>query len=351
MRLISPIVLAASFAHSALAVDSYIFLFNPELSSVRTSPLLSLDFTGSLIGNYDAASNPTGTLTRPGLFGGSGNQPIPTSINLAAEGNSVTRPSGRFRVDVDADTLLLNVSALNVDLLGGGQLTSTLSAGFIYDTFRTFAPNSLFPGNIPIRIPLGEIAITTLTAEQLAPIAPAVLTPLGQLRYSFAAAVPVLFSIEGDLLGNPAPLPPIPALLPLVGEIDLGIPAIQISWAFDQSQPLPPELLALIPAIENQPLPLPTILPPGQTANLILNQTVSSGLAGLSQEATLIANGSRRCDADFNNDGIVDETDLAGFLNAFESGTFAGDFNGDFFLDFFDYVAFISAFETPCGPT
>ena len=351
MRSLSSIVLAASLSHSALAVDSYIFLFNPELSSVRTSPLLTLDFTGSLIGNYDAASNPTGTLTRPGLFGGSGNQPVPTSINLAAEGNSVTRPSGRFRVDVDSDALLINVSSLTVDLLGGGEIVSTLSAGFIYDTFRTFAPNSLFPGNIPIRLPLGEIAITVLTADQLGPVAPAVLTPLGQLRYSFATAVPVLFTIEGNLLGEPAPLPPIPALLPLVGEIDLGIPAIQISWAIDQSQPLPPELLALIPPIENQPFPVPTILPPGQTANLILNQTVTGGLAGLAQEATLIANGSRRCDADFNNDGVVTEADLAGFLAAFDSGAFAADFNGDFFLDFFDYAAFMAAYETPCGPT
>ena len=56
-----------------LAVDATIV---SESSSIDLSGSVGLAFEGALIGNYDEEANPQGTLTRPGLFGGSGNQPI-----------------------------------------------------------------------------------------------------------------------------------------------------------------------------------------------------------------------------------------------------------------------------------
>ena len=62
-----------------LAVDATIL---SESSSIDLSGSVGLAFEGALIGNYDEEANPQGTLTRPGLFGGSGNQPISTSLSL-----------------------------------------------------------------------------------------------------------------------------------------------------------------------------------------------------------------------------------------------------------------------------
>ena len=64
---------------SASAQD---FVVDPGTAASNLSLAIDLPFEGTLIGDYDAKANPTGTLTRPGLFGGSGNNSIGYSATL-----------------------------------------------------------------------------------------------------------------------------------------------------------------------------------------------------------------------------------------------------------------------------
>jgi hypothetical protein len=336
-------------ASAAIAQD-FIFTLSPP-SSLTLAPEFSILTEGTLIGDYDAATNPAGTLTRPGFFGGSGNNPIPTSIDLALAGSDSTRPDGTFRFAADEPSFTFTLSSLGVDLLGGQTLDIPLTLGLLYETFRTFAPNSLYIGGVRLPIPLGNASISSLSFTQSAPV-PGVLIPADAPRiYTFATLVPVNATIAASILGQTFDLPNLPAALPITGTLNLTgpTPSITIAWDLGNTTPLPPELIAQIPPIENQALPLPTILPPGATANLLLNLTVTAGEVGLATAATLYAEGAVRCLADFNNDGVLDWHDYDSFLAAFESGDPAADVNADAFLDGFDYLDFVTAFETACS--
>ena len=54
---------------------------------------LSAPIPGTVIGDYDAVTNPDGTQTRPGVFGGSGNNPIDFDITLQTAGQSSIAPN------------------------------------------------------------------------------------------------------------------------------------------------------------------------------------------------------------------------------------------------------------------
>ena len=63
---------------------------------------------------------------------------------------------------------------------------------------------------------------------------------------------------------------------------------------------------------------------------------------------TLVASGSIRCPADFNNDGTVDFFDYLDFVGAFAGSLASADFNADGVIDFFDYLVFVGAFTAGC---
>jgi len=54
------------------------------------------------------------------------------------------------------------------------------------------------------------------------------------------------------------------------------------------------------------------------------------------------------CQADTNNDGILDNGDIGGFISIFLDGDLAADFNGDGILDNGDIGAFVAAFLAGC---
>jgi hypothetical protein len=344
------VLAASSLLSSAALAQDFIFTLSPP-STLTLAPQFSILTEGTLIGDYDAATNPAGTLTRPGFFGGSGNIPIPTSIDLSLAGTDSTRPAGTLRLNVDEATSSFTLSSLGIDLLGGGSLEIPLTLGLLYETFRTFAPSSLYIGGVRVPVPLGNAILAALSFTQTATV-PGLLVPADAPRiYTFATLVPVNTTLAASLLGQTFDLPGVPVALPLAGVLNFTGPAptITITWEVGSVTPLPPEIIAQIPPIENQPLALPTILPPGSTANLLLNLTTTGGEVGLSTTATLYAEGRPRCLADFNDDGVLDWHDYDAFLAAFESGDPAADVNGDDFLDGFDYIDFVTAYETACG--
>ena len=105
--MIDRLMLAAAASAVAIApmafaaADRYACTVAPT-STYSQNTLIALPLAGTWIGNYDAVTNPTGTQTRPGLFGGSGNVAIPFS--------SVVRPRA-VRSNSRASKIGLKVSS------------------------------------------------------------------------------------------------------------------------------------------------------------------------------------------------------------------------------------------------
>ena len=67
----------------------------------------------------------------------------------------------------------------------------------------------------------------------------------------------------------------------------------------------------------NQPFDMPTVLPPGSTAHLLMNGTFSDGTSTTTASSGVQATGTRIPRfADVNDDGIVDGADLGLLLSA-----------------------------------
>jgi hypothetical protein len=79
------------------------------------------------------------------------------------------------------------------------------------------------------------------------------------------------------------------------------------------------------------PLPLPTILPPGATANLLMNGTFSEGTSSSSLSASLQADGAAACAGDLDSSDTVDAADIGLLLIAFGdcTGLCPADLDGD----------------------
>ena len=58
--------------------------------------------------------------------------------------------------------------------------------------------------------------------------------------------------------------------------------------------------------------------------------------------------GGSSCDADFNEDGVLDFFDYLDFVAAFSANQDTADYNGDTVVDFFDYLDFVADFASGC---
>lgn len=328
-----PVALLSSLAlvGVASAAQTYDFVISSKASSVDTSFVLAAPLAGTFIGTYDATTNPGGTKTLPGLFGGSTNTAIPYSATISAENESSTPPAGGFSVDVDAGALTVAFSGLSLDLLGGNPLGIGVVFTINYASFHTTAPSAIFPGGFDIPIPFGDtVVIESLVAVQtgsgvgtLVPVSPGV--------YTLNAVVPVDITAIATVLGQPAgDGTPFPAVLPIVGTLDLtGVPTIELSGSTTTDEKVTVDL----PPFENLPLDLPTVLPPGGTASVLFSGALSSFALSVDASTLLIAEGSLGCvAADLNCDGTVDGADLGALLAAWGTPG-PGDLNNDGVVD------------------
>ena len=158
-------------------------------STYSQNTQIALPLAGTWIGNYDATANPTGTQTRPGLFGGSGNVAIPFSSVVrprAVIANS--NPTGSYVFGIDRATGAVDVTGLAMNVLGaqGGTIETRMT--LTYSTFRTFAPNSTFIGVSNLDVPLDNGALSVATATQSGPAIGAA-TANADGTWSFAVTV------------------------------------------------------------------------------------------------------------------------------------------------------------------
>lgn len=327
----------------ARVAEDYRFTVRSASSSVTTDLSAGASLAGTLIGDYDAKTNPTGTRTIPGLFGStSGNHPIDFSGTAGFIGSDTTRPSGAFDLSLDLETGLALISGLTLDLTNGREIGVTLGFTIEYESFRTRQPTAVFIGGIPIPIPFGQVNLTALTLSQTDLSGAGVVQENGPGRYTVTLIAPVELTASIETPADPVEVGPIVVPLPLVLDIMLDGDAATASFTFDQSfvQQFPLELD--LPA--DQPLDLPTILPPGETAHLLLNAAIDSFDVDFTLGATLDAAGDRveYSRADWNRDRVVDSRDYFAFLVDFFVG--GADFNSDGVSNSQDYFDFLAVY-------
>jgi hypothetical protein len=303
---------------------------------------LSLPLAGTWIGNYDAVNNPTGTKTIPGLFGGSGNNPIPFSGTLKPR-LTITdaHPAGTFGLSIDPSAGTAAISGLSIDILNGqpGTIANTIVLSF--STFRTQQPSSTFFGISNVSIPVSNDAITAATLAQSADaVGTAIADGLG--GWTVAVLVPVDITVSGTALG--APFDQVFAgAFALSGSASSSKGGIALSLQAEANET---GAVAPAPPLVAVPFALPTILPAGSTANLLMNATFSEGSVTSSLTTTIVATGvSAEPNPDINGDGIVGGPDLAILLAAWDTANAAADLNGNGLVDGPDLSILLAAWQ------
>ena len=291
-------------AIASAAVD---FTIDRKQSQVDQSLALSVPFEGTWIGDYDEESNPDGTQTRPGLFGGSGNNPIEYSAAFGIDGGGQSQPTGSFSLALDEEALAGVLDNLSVDLLGGQVSEVGLGIDLTYSTFNTVNPFSIYPGGIPLSFPLGSAQVIAATLESTVPT-PVVLQADGE-GYLFTGLVNGVNRSEVEL-GTGVQEFEVPVAIPLAGTLELAgdewVMTITFSQAVSDEQPVKDA-----PPFESIPLPLPTLPPSDETANLLMSGAITSYSIDSLLDVQLVARGSgSSVFADLNGDGIVDGGDL-----------------------------------------
>ncbi|MEL6907678.1 MAG: hypothetical protein AAFP22_19880, partial [Planctomycetota bacterium] len=300
------------------------YAFDPAGSDLTLDAAVTLELGGDLRGVFDPDANPTGTRTIAGLLGDPGdNARVPISLDLELDVDLGGALAGGFVLDLDAGLLTAELRDLDATLGsdGGAGLALVLE----YDTFRTIAPQSLFLGGFALPIPLGNVDVTGARIVQSAPATAALLpSPAGPLQLAALVPVDLTFDVslgglfgDGPFGGDAAagedgggmPVGPIPLMLPIAASVDLAdcgasLVAPPNAMTIDESGPSPIPL-----DLPDVPLDLPTLLPPGGTANLLLDASLSGfSVAGtfstsLSAEASAASRYLDVCAGDPNSAG------------------------------------------------
>lgn len=278
-------------ARHASAAATYDFALQSPSGLTTTSASATANTTGTLVGNWDAATNPTGTRTKPGLFGAFGdteNLPVNTTINFATSGTPSIPQGGGFALSVDVanNSILLSNYVGFMSAPASGSLSS--SATVTTENFRTRNPTSTYPGGIPVTLPIGDASITSLDVAQSADVT-GLLTPTANPnQFNFTIAVPVDVTLGVELTGNNLLLGPAPTLLALQGSLTLNGNTATLSGLapLDINQQTAPGL-----ALPPLPFALPTVLPTGGTANVIFNLTLNQVTTAMQGSLAINANG------------------------------------------------------------
>jgi len=273
------------------AQRKYDFVMSPADSDLDVRVSVQAFTSGTLVGNYDPNTNPTGTRTKPGIFGSFGpteNVPVPVEVNPSVEGNVASKPAGSFSMVLNPEAGTVVLMDFFSDLLYSGAVSLPASAEFATDGFRTRNPTSTYPAG-RFTVPLGDVLVSALTITQTGDPAVGTLTPLGGNRYAFAVAPTVVLFIHAEMQGYVLETTSNPNPLPLVGEVQIDgdtatiLSVNTIDWS-DVDTP-------------NQPIPqfamdLPTVFPPGDVAHLLFDLTLNEVRTRVSGTYTIAASGA-----------------------------------------------------------
>jgi len=222
-----------------------------------------------------------------------------------------THPTGTFQFGFNAATGAVDVSNLLVDTLAGQTGTISTSMLLTYSTFRTVQPSSTFIGLTNVDVPVDSGSLTTATAAQSG-AAIGVATPNTDGTFAFAVTVPVTISVAGTALGQPFTSTS-PAAMALTGTFSIVGNAISLTsqGAINETVPVPAP-----PPLVSAPFDLPTIIPAGQVAHLLISGTFADGSSTTVGSSSLVMNGvPAPIIGDINGDGVVNGFDLGLLLS------------------------------------
>ena len=345
---------SVGFLSPSAAAQDFESMITTNASTTTIDTAITLDTTGTLIGDYDSKTNPSGTQTRPGFFGGSGNQAMNTSMAISADTALATNPAGSFVISPDFDLNLVEMNGLTIDLLNGQSGGTSLSISMLYDTFHTVNPSFVYPGGVPITLPLGVVAGITQAAVTQTDAGAGTLTPTANPSvFDLAVLIPSQLDmvLDTSLPGQDpttTPIEALPIVLPAAGTLEVltdGTLLISLVLSPDPIVLDIPLTGAVLPDI---PLELPTF--GTETAGVIFASVPSMVSVDASIGMTILATGTKAatCPADLNGDGVLNFFDVSAFLNAFGAMEPVADFNGDGMFNFFDVSAFLNSFGAGC---
>jgi hypothetical protein len=271
------LVFASLVLCPSLQAQTLAAIVDREASSAAMDVDSTLRTSGALIGDYDAISNPGGTQTRLGLFGGSGNMPIPAALDVLSASGGSASPEGVLDIGLDLPALSGSLSGLALDLAPGAAFPTTASARLTYQgNFHTVNPNCIFPNLGAVTIPLGEIGqIRDIVLMQTEAAALQLAATPDPQRFDLEAVVPAMMSLVVEITfgGDPqlVPLTDLPVLLPLSGYVQrTGSDRFELR-AILAPQMLDGSLDLAGTALPPTPLSLPCLSQPANPdANLIL---------------------------------------------------------------------------------
>lgn len=290
-RVRTALLAACAVLPPAAAVDRpYDFVIKPQQSGLSGEIAFTVGTSGTLIGNHDPASNPTGTRTKPGLFGPFGeteNVAVPTSLSAGLGGDVNSRTAGGFRLTLNPEAGTVGITEYNANFISSGPLGLPITVGLSFDTFRTRSPTFLYLGGT-LNLPLGSADVTAFSAAQTGPAGLGVLTAVGPDEYSFFVPFVADLAASVSLLGNPFDLPPTPLPMVLAGTVTLDG---QGGAVLESMQPL--ELMTT----QNPDLMLPQFafdlptLNPDDPAHVLFDLTLDELGFGVDATVNLVANG------------------------------------------------------------
>lgn len=301
---------------------------------------------GTLIGNWDATANPTGTRTLTGLWGGTSttNTAIPYTAMLDGGVDASNVPTGGFLLRVPEGGAAATVSGLEFDLLGGTPAEILVTIDMVFQTFRTTAPDSVYLGSTALPpIPLAYGEITEARIEQCCSSEVAATELPGMTM--FAGTVQADLVVRATLLNQQVVDVSLPVLLPVAGMVDPSGKATTASIEFVQSASYP---LPEIPPFEDQAVALPTIFPPGSTANLLFSGAIDgpAGAFDVSVAVDIDVTGTART-PDVNHDGWVNGQDIGHLLGKWNTSDPACDLDASGRVDGLDLVELLVAWHAP----
>lgn len=135
-------------AISALShAQSWHFNIDQSKTGVDGKIRFESKLTGNLIGDWDATTNPTGTMTKPGWKGDWGSdENIAVKLNpkLCMGATAKMMTSGGFDMKIDKDAKKVDVTNYSADLMAGGPLLLTSKFFPNHEGFKTKNPTGRF---------------------------------------------------------------------------------------------------------------------------------------------------------------------------------------------------------------
>lgn len=317
----------------------------PDQSSLTLDFETSILNSGNLTGDHDPVNNPDGTITIPGLWGGSGNQEIPITFESGTRINGSSNPTGSFSVEPFDNQNLAIIQNLSMDFLGNTNIPASLTITLQYESFHTENPTSIYPGGVPIELPLAEVTLDSCIVEQTSSIA-ASWEQISENTFSLSGALPVQLTMEATYQAQPLPLGPVPAVLLINGDLEYTSNGASIQLSLSTSEGETVDLPGDDP-LPSFPLSLPTLAPPGNVANVLMSLIPESTSFAMSLNGSITADAEPETPpCDVNDDGLVDANDVLAVLAAW--GPCAGcdsDTNADGTVDVNDILVVLDCWS------